>query len=120
MRRHRWTTALALAAGLAAGACSSDANGPADVNPQVISSGMSGLTSSFSGNLAFQSLRGLSGSFGFTAVGAAVRATAPTVPGAARDFALTPAQRQALLQGQQRARRGPPARRRRAWWSCRP
>jgi hypothetical protein len=87
-----------IAAGLAAGACGSDANQPADVDPQVVSNGMSGLTNSFSSNLAFQSLRGLSGSFGFTAAAAAVQATAPWVPRAARDFALTPAQRRALLQ----------------------
>lgn len=97
-RFHRWMPAFVLAAGLAAGACGSDANKPEDVDPQVVSNGMSGLTSSFSSNLAFQSLRGLSGSFGFTAAAAAVRATAPWVPGAARDFALTPAQRRALLQ----------------------
>ena len=95
---QRWMPALVLAAGLAAGACGRDANKPEDVDPQVVSSGMSGLTSSFSSNLAFQSLRGLSGSFGFGAVAAAVQATAPWVPGAARDFALTPAQRRALLQ----------------------
>lgn len=97
-RLHRWMPAFVLAAGLAAGGCGSDANKPEDVDPQVLSNGMSGLTSSFSSNLAFQSLRGLSGSFGFTAATAAVQATAPWVPGAARDFALTPAQRRALLQ----------------------
>lgn len=97
-RLQYWMPAFVLAAGLAAGACGSDANKPEDVDPQVLSNGMSGLTSSFSSNLAFQSLRGLSGSFGFTAAAAAVRATAPWVPGAARDLALSPAQRRALLQ----------------------
>ena len=94
-RLHRWTPVVVIAAGLVAGACAGDVNRPEDVDPQVVSSGMSGLTSSFSGNLAFQSLRGLAGSFGFTAAAAAVRAT---VPGSARDLALTPDQRRALLQ----------------------
>jgi hypothetical protein len=98
MTMHRWMPAFVLAAGLVAGACGSDANKPEDVDPLVVSNGMSGLTSSFSGNLAFQSLRGLSGSFGYTAAAAAVQATAPWVPGAARDLALTAAQRRALLQ----------------------
>ena len=97
-RRHRWLPAFVFAAGLAAGACGSDPNKPEDVDPQAVSNGMSDITSSFSSNLQFQSLRGLAGRFGFTAAAAAVQATAPWVPGAARDFALTPAQRRALLQ----------------------
>lgn len=101
MRTRRWMGAFALAAGLAAAACSSDVNKPEDVNPQAVATGVSGITDQFSSNLAFQSLRELSGSFGFSAVGGAATAAAamlPPLPGGAHAFTLSPAQRAALLQ----------------------
>jgi len=104
----RWTSLAALAGALAAAACS-DTNKPEAVNPSTVASGMTGLTSSFSSNLAFQSLRELSGAFTFTAASgaaAAVSATLPPVPGEERRFALTPGQRSALTQF---ALRGPTA-----------
>ena len=100
-RTRRWMGALALAAGLAAAACSSDVNKPENVDPQAVATGVSGLTSQFSSNLAFQSLRELSASFGFSAVSGAATAAAaalPPLPGASRGFTLSPAQRAALLQ----------------------
>jgi len=100
-RTRRWMGALALAAGLAAAACSSDVNKPENVNPQSVATGVSGITDQFSSNLAFQSLRELSTSFGFSAVSGAATAAAavlPPLPGGSRGFTLSPAQHAALLQ----------------------
>jgi hypothetical protein len=100
MRTRRWMGALALAAGLAATACSSDVNKPENVNPQAVATGISGLTDQFSSNLAFQSLAGLSASFGYGAVSAAATAAVavlPPLPGGSRGFALSAEQRAALL-----------------------
>ena len=100
----RWTSLVVLGGALVVGACS-DANKPEAVNPSTVASGMTGLTSSFSSNLAFQSLRELSGSFTFTAASgaaAALSATLPLVLGEAHRFGLTPEQRRALVQFSQR------------------
>jgi hypothetical protein len=97
---NRGISVLVLAGALVAAACS-DTNKPEAVNPSTIASGMTGLTSSFSSNLAFQSLRELSSAFTFTAASGtadAVSATLPPMPGEERRFALTPAQRRALIQ----------------------
>jgi len=104
----RWTSLAALAAVLAAAACS-DTNKPEAVDPSTVASGMTGLTGSFSSNLAFQSLRELSDAFTFTAASgaaAAVSATLPPAPGEERGFTPTPEQRRALTQF---ALRGPAA-----------
>lgn len=92
--------AFALAAALAAAACSSDVNRPENVDPQAVATGVSGLTDQFSTNLAFQSLRELSGSFDFTPVAGAATAAAvalPSLPGGSHRFTLSSAQRAALL-----------------------
>jgi hypothetical protein len=102
MMRHitRWMPVFALAAGVAAAGCTKDVNRPEDVDPQAVANGVAGLSSSFSGNLAFQSLRVLSGSFGFSAAGAvaAVSALLPPPPAGPRASSLTPRERAALLQ----------------------
>lgn len=94
---RRWTSIFLCGTLLGAASCS-DANAPEDVDPAVVASGMAGLTSAFSGNLAFQSLRELSAQFTFPAAGAALSATLPPPPGGAPLVTLTPAQRRALLQ----------------------
>ena len=94
---RRLTAAALCAAALGAAACS-DSNKPEAVDPAVVSSGMTGLTATFSSNLAFQSLRELSGAFTFTAAGAAVSATLPPAPGDRTPVTLTPVQRHALTQ----------------------
>lgn len=92
--------AFALVTALAAAACSSDVNRPENVDPQAVATGVSGLTDQFSTNLVFQSLRELSGSFGFSAVAGAATAAAvvlPPLPGGSQGFTLSSAQRAALL-----------------------
>jgi hypothetical protein len=76
---RRLFPALALAAAVAAAACS-DSNGPEDVDPEAMDARLDAVVSTFENNIAFQSMTSLAWVFPSFGATSALRAALPAAP----------------------------------------